>query len=177
MVIFAIITFIILFIAFRKNIFNKNYSRNNLSLVQDPATATLLNKANGFPLKTLQCTPGNPLNLYIKPGLGPTMVGPPQAPVRPMAYTPFFQGHPQSTLESIVNGCDTECTEMSTFHPESPSIIPGTIGRGVVVCNVAPSLLPVSSCGSDCDSLHKNPWNGHASEFLSFVPFLKGEET
>ncbi|KAM7413789.1 hypothetical protein PAMA_020925 [Pampus argenteus] len=164
-VLFVIITLIILFIAFRKKVFQKNYSRNNLSLVQDPATAALLNKANGVQFKTLHCTPGDPLNLYSEPGLGPSvaggggMMGPPQVPVRPMAYTPCFQGDPRSTLERMVDARGVEHTEMSTFHPESPRILSGTTRRGVVVCSVAPNLPPVSPCRSDCDSIRKSPWD------------------
>ncbi|XP_032363305.1 protocadherin Fat 3 isoform X2 [Etheostoma spectabile] len=154
-VLFVIITLIILFIAFRKKVFQKNYSRNNLSLVQDPATAALLNKANGLQFKSLHCTPGDPLNLYSEPGL----LGPPQVPVRPMTYTPCFQGDPRSTLGKMVDGCAVEHTEMSTFHPESPRILSGTNRRGVVVCSVAPNLPPVSPCRSDCDSIRKSPWD------------------
>ncbi|KAK5869096.1 hypothetical protein PBY51_010055 [Eleginops maclovinus] len=160
-VLFVIVTLIILFIAFRKKVFQKNYSRNNLSLVQDPATAALLNKANGVQFKTLHCSPGDPLNLYSEPtvlGVG-GMMGPPQVPVRPMAYTPCFQGDPRSTLEKMVDGRGVEHTEMSTFHPESPRILSGTTRRGVVVCSVAPNLPPVSPCRSDCDSLRKSPWD------------------
>ncbi|KAM7399908.1 hypothetical protein PAMP_019144 [Pampus punctatissimus] len=164
-VLFVIITLIVLFIAFRKKVFQKNYSRNNLSLVQDPATAALLNKANGVQFKTLHCTPGDPLNLYSEPVLGTTvvggggMMGPPQVPVRPMAYTPCFQGDPRSTLEKMVDARGVEHTEMSTFHPESPRILSGTTRRGVVVCSVAPNLPPVSPCRSDCDSIRKSPWD------------------
>ncbi|XP_028275191.1 protocadherin Fat 3 [Parambassis ranga] len=167
-VLFVIITLIILFIAFRKKVFQKNYSRNNLSLVQDPATAALLNKANGVQFKTLHCTPGDPLNLYSEPGMGRAimgggeMMGPPQVPVRPMAYTPCFQGDPRSTLEKMADGHGVEHTEMSTFHPESPRILSGTTRRGVVVCSVAPNLPSVSPCRSDCDSIHKSP--GHNDE-------------
>lgn len=159
-VLFVIITLIILFIAFRKKVFQKNYSRNNLSLVQDPATAALLNKANGLQFKSLHCTPGDPLNLYSEPGL----LGPPQVPVRPMTYTPCFQGDPRSTLGKMVDGCAVEHTEMSTFHPESPRILSGTTRRGVVVCSVAPNLPPVSPCRSDCDSIRKSPWDSDEGE-------------
>ena len=41
-VLFVIFTLIVLFIVFRKKVFRKNYSRNNITLVQDPATAALL---------------------------------------------------------------------------------------------------------------------------------------
>ncbi|XP_040049953.2 protocadherin Fat 3 isoform X3 [Gasterosteus aculeatus] len=164
-VLLVIITLILLFIAFRKKVFQKNYSRNNLSLVQDPATAALLNKANGVQFKTLHCTPGDPLHLYSETGHGAIvaggggMMGPPQVPVRPMAYTPCFQGDPRSTLEKLVDGRGVEHTEMSTFHPESPRILSGTTRRGIVVCSVAPNLPPVSPCRSDCDSLRKSPWD------------------
>ncbi|KAF3692560.1 Protocadherin Fat 3 FAT tumor suppressor -like protein 3 Precursor [Channa argus] len=174
-VLFVIITLIILFIAFRKKVFQKNYSRNNLSLVQDPATAALLNKANGIQFKTLHCTPGDPLNLYAEPGLGPTvvggggMMGPPQVPVRPMAYTPCFQGDPRSTLEKMVDGRSVEHTEMSTFHPESSRILSGTTRRGVVVCSVAPNLPPVSPCRSDCDSIRKSPWDSDEGKMVDMA--------
>ncbi|XP_035478706.2 protocadherin Fat 3a isoform X9 [Scophthalmus maximus] len=174
-VLFVIITLIILFIAFRKKVFQKNYSRNNLSLVQDPATAALLNKANGVQFKTLHCSPGDPLNLYSEPGLGSTvvggggMMGPPQVPVRPMAYTPCFQGDPRPTLEKMVDGRGVEHTEMSTFHPESPRILSGTTRRGVVVCSVAPNLPPVSPCRSDCDSIHKSPWDSDEGKMVDMA--------
>ncbi|KAF7647480.1 hypothetical protein LDENG_00171680 [Lucifuga dentata] len=160
-VLLVIITLIILFIAFRKKVFQKNYSRNNLSLIQDPATAALLNKANGVQFKTLHCTPGDPLNLYAEPTVvgGGGMMGPPQVPVRPMAYTPCFQGDPRSTLEKMADGRGVEHTEMSTFHSESPRILAGTTRRGVVVCSVAPNLPSVSPCRSDCDSIHKSLWD------------------
>ncbi|XP_055370186.1 protocadherin Fat 3a isoform X5 [Betta splendens] len=174
-VLFVIITLVILFIGFRKKVFQKNYSRNNLSLVQDPATAALLNKANGIQFKTLHCTPGDPLNLYSEPGLGPTvvggggMMGPPQVPVRPMAYTPCFQGDTRSTLEKMVDGHSVEHTEMSTFHPESPRILAGTTRRGVVVCSVAPNLPPVSPCRSDCDSIRKSPWDSDEGKMVDMA--------
>ncbi|XP_029965052.1 protocadherin Fat 3 isoform X6 [Salarias fasciatus] len=173
-VLFVIVILIILFIAFRKKVFQKNYSRNNLSLVQDPATAALLNKANGVQFKTLHCTPGDPLNLYSEPGLGPTivgggMMGPPQVPVRPMAYTPCFQGDPRSTLEKMADGRSVEHTEMSTFHPESPRILSGTTRRGVVVCSVAPNLPPVSPCRSDCDSIRKSPWDSDEGKMVDMA--------
>uniref|UniRef100_A0A668ALQ5 FAT atypical cadherin 3a n=1 Tax=Myripristis murdjan TaxID=586833 RepID=A0A668ALQ5_9TELE len=107
--------------------------------------------------KTLRCTPGDPLNLYSE-GLGPTV------PVRPMAYTPCFQGDPRSTLEKMADGRGVEHTEMSTFHPESPRILAGTTRRGVVVCSVAPNLPPVSPCRSDCDSIRKSPWDSDEGE-------------
>ncbi|XP_058490764.1 protocadherin Fat 3a isoform X2 [Solea solea] len=169
-VLFVIITLIILFIAFRKKVFQKNYSRNNLSLVQDPATAALLNKANGVQFKTLHCSPGDPINLYSEPVMGSGgMMGPPQVPVRPMAYTPCFQGDPRSTLEKMVDGRGVEHTEMSTFHPESPRILSGTMRRGVVVCSVAPNLPPVSPCRSDCDSIHKSPWDSDEGKMVDMA--------
>uniref|UniRef100_A0A8C3AA70 FAT atypical cadherin 3a n=1 Tax=Cyclopterus lumpus TaxID=8103 RepID=A0A8C3AA70_CYCLU len=108
-----------------------------------------------FRKKTLHCSPGDPLNLYSEPGMG--------VPVRPMAYTPCFQGDPRSTLEKMVDGRGVEHTEMSTFHPESPRILSGTTRRGVVVCSVAPILPPLSPCRSDCDSIRKSPWDDEAA--------------
>uniref|UniRef100_A0A668AXH2 FAT atypical cadherin 3a n=1 Tax=Myripristis murdjan TaxID=586833 RepID=A0A668AXH2_9TELE len=95
---------------------------------------------------------------FRKKGLGPTV------PVRPMAYTPCFQGDPRSTLEKMADGRGVEHTEMSTFHPESPRILAGTTRRGVVVCSVAPNLPPVSPCRSDCDSIRKSPWDSDEGE-------------
>nr|XP_061797032.1 protocadherin Fat 3-like isoform X6 [Nerophis lumbriciformis] len=175
-VLFVITALVILFIAFRKKVFQKSYSRNNLSLVQDPATAALLNKANGVQFKTLA---GDPINLYSETGLGPPvvgtggMMGPPQVPVRPMAYTPCFQSDPRSTMEKMVDGRTVEHTEMSTFHPESPRILSGSNRRGVVVCSVAPNLPPVSPCRSDC-SIQKNPWDSDDGKMLEEVTCLSG---
>ncbi|XP_068601351.1 protocadherin Fat 3a [Brachionichthys hirsutus] len=172
-VLFGIITLIILFIAFRKKVFQKNYSRNNLSLVQDPATAALLNKVNGIPFKTLHCKPGDPLNIYAE--LGPSILagggtmGPPQVPVRPMSYTPCFQGEPQSKLEKMVDRRSVEQTEMNTFHPESPRILSGTNRKGVVVCSVAPNLPPVSPCHSDCDSIPKSTWDSDEGKMVDMA--------
>lgn len=174
-VFFVIIVLIILFIALRKKAFQKNYSRSNLSLVQDPATAALLNKASCVQFKTLHCPPGDPLSLYSETGLDPTMVGgvgvmgPPQVPVRPMAYTPCFQAEPLSKLEKMSDGHVVEHTEMSTFHPDSPRILCGTTRRGVVVCSVAPNLPPVSPCRSDCDSIHKSPLAEDEGEFTTTI--------
>lgn len=162
LVVFIIITLIVLFVAFRKTVFQKNYSRNNLSLVQDPATAALLNKANGIQFQFLNCTPGDPFNLYTETGLGPAMAGPPQVPVRPLPYTPCFQRDPRCTLEKSDRRVG-EHTEMSTFHPESPRSGSGTIKRGVVVC-VPPNLPSVLSCQSDCDSICKSTWDANESE-------------
>ena len=170
-VLLVIVALVVLFVAFRKRVFHKDYSRSDLSLVQDPATAALLHKANGARFETLRCSPGDPLNLYSEAGLGPAAVmamggvGPPQVPVRPMAYTPCYQGEPgRSTLDrkmmmaAAADARAHEHTEMSTFHPESPRILAGSMRRGVVVCSVAPNLPPVSPCRSDCDSLRKSPW-------------------
>ncbi|XP_058884470.1 protocadherin Fat 3-like isoform X3 [Acipenser ruthenus] len=148
-VLFVILVLIILFIAFRKKVFRKDYSRNNITLVQDPATAALLNKANGIQFKNLRNST-DPRNLYQEPG------GPPQVPVRPMAYTPCFQSNSRNNLDKIVDSLGVEHTEMTTFHPESPRIL--TTRRGVVVCSVAPNLPPVSPCRSNCDSIRKTAW-------------------
>uniref|UniRef100_A0A8C2GUR9 FAT atypical cadherin 3a n=1 Tax=Cyprinus carpio TaxID=7962 RepID=A0A8C2GUR9_CYPCA len=155
-VLFLILTLILLFIAFRKKVFQKSYSRNNLSMIQDPATAALLHKANGGHYPPLRCAIGEPISLYMEGSLS----GPPQVPVRPMAYTPCFPGDTRGTLERRPgDGRGMELTEMSTFHPsESPRILGGTNRRGVVVCSVAPNLPPISPCRSDCDSLRKSPW-------------------
>uniref|UniRef100_A0A8C2BHA8 FAT atypical cadherin 3a n=1 Tax=Cyprinus carpio TaxID=7962 RepID=A0A8C2BHA8_CYPCA len=142
-VLFLILTLILLFIAFRKKVFQKSYSRNNLSMIQDPATAALL---------------------YMEGSLS----GPPQVPVRPMAYTPCFPGDTRGTLERRPgDGRGMELTEMSTFHPsESPRILGGTNRRGVVVCSVAPNLPPISPCRSDCDSLRKSPWEEEGETYI-----------
>uniref|UniRef100_A0AAZ3SUG1 Protocadherin Fat 3 n=1 Tax=Oncorhynchus tshawytscha TaxID=74940 RepID=A0AAZ3SUG1_ONCTS len=94
------------------------------------------------------------------------MIGPPQVPVRPMAYTPCFQGDPRSTLEKMADGRGVEHNEMSTFHPESPRVLGGTMRRGVVVCSVAPNLPPVSPCRSDCDSIRKSPWDSDEGKMV-----------
>ncbi|XP_066522855.1 protocadherin Fat 3a isoform X2 [Hoplias malabaricus] len=164
-VLFLILTLILLFVAFRKKVFQKSYSRNNLSLVQDPATAALLHKANGGHFPPLQSSVGDPISLYTEGG--GVLAGPPQVPVRPMAYTPCFPG--DGSLEkrggTRRGGTGPELTEMSTFHPatvtmatESPRILGGATRRGVVVCSVAPNLPPSSPCRSECDSLRKSPW-------------------
>lgn len=162
-VLFLIMALVFLFVAFRKKVFQKSYSRNDLSLVQDPATAALLHKANGhFP--PLQCGTGDPISLYTEGGRsllsgepiglytegGRSLSGPPQVPVRPMAYTPCF-----GTLEK--RGGDrkgTELTEMSTFRQgaESPRVVGSMTRRGVAVCSVAPNR-------SECDSpSNKRSW-------------------
>lgn len=173
-VLFLILTLILLFIAFRKKVFQKSYSRNNLSMVQDPATAALLHKANGGHYPPLRCAIGEPISLYTEGGLS----GPPQVPVRPMAYTPCFPGDPRGTLEKRPgDGRGPELAEMSTFHPsESPRILGGTNRRGVVVCSVAPNLPPVSPCRSDCDSLRKSPWEDEGETDISIhVVFVISE--
>lgn len=153
-VLFVIFTLIVLFIVFRKKVFRKNYSRNNITLVQDPATAALLHKSNGIPFRSLRAGDGR--NVYQE-------VGPPQVPVRPMAYTPCFQSDSRSNLDKGLDVLGGEPQEMSTFHPESPRIL--TARRGVVVCSVAPNLPAVSPCRSDCDSIRKNGWDtGSESE-------------
>ncbi|XP_043928134.1 protocadherin Fat 3 isoform X2 [Protopterus annectens] len=147
-VLFVIIALVILFIVFRKKVFRKNYSRNNITLVQDPATAALLNKTNGIQFKNLRNNESR--NIYHETG------GPPQVPVRPMAYTPCFQSDSRNNLDKMVDGLGVEHQEMTTFHPESPRIL--TARRGVVVCSVAPNLPAVSPCRSECDSIRKNSW-------------------
>ncbi|XP_059932324.1 protocadherin Fat 3a isoform X3 [Gadus macrocephalus] len=183
-VLLVIVALVVLFVAFRKRVFHKDYSRSDLSLVQDPATAALLHKANGARFETLRCSPGDPLNLYSEAGLGPAAVmamggvGPPQVPVRPMAYTPCYQGEPgRSTLDrkmmmaaaAAADARAHEHTEMSTFHPESPRILAGSMRRGVVVCSVAPNLPPVSPCRSDCDSLRKSPWESDEGKMVDMA--------
>ncbi|KYO28522.1 hypothetical protein Y1Q_0005325 [Alligator mississippiensis] len=148
-VLFVIFVLIVLFIVFRKKVFRKNYSRNNITLVQDPATAALLNKSNGIQFKNIRNS-GDSRNIYQE-------VGPPQVPVRPMAYTPCFQSDSRNNLDKIVDGLGVEHQEMTTFHPESPRIL--TARRGVVVCSVAPNLPAVSPCRSDCDSIRKSTWD------------------
>uniref|UniRef100_A0A8C5RVS9 Uncharacterized protein n=1 Tax=Laticauda laticaudata TaxID=8630 RepID=A0A8C5RVS9_LATLA len=155
-VLFIIFLLIVLFIVFRKKVFRKNYSRNNITLVQDPATAALLHKSNGIQFKNMR-TSGDSRNIYQE-------VGPPQVPVRPMAYTPCFQSDSRNNLDKIVDGHGVEHQEMTTFHPESPRIL--TARRGVVVCSVAPNLPAVSPCRSDCDSIRKTWENGTESKEL-----------
>ncbi|KAL2096237.1 hypothetical protein ACEWY4_008385 [Coilia grayii] len=159
-----ILLLVLTFVALRKRLFRKSPSR----LALDPAAAALLHKTNGaFPppahTHTLPHT-------HTHAAIFPEGPAPPQVPVRPMAYTPCFQGNEASrgggTLEK-----GAELTEMSTFHPSQPSprILGGVSARrGVVVCSVAPNLPPTSPCHSDCDSLHKSPWHSDQG---------KGEET
>ncbi|XP_077154662.1 protocadherin Fat 3 isoform X5 [Ranitomeya variabilis] len=174
-VLFVIFVLIILFIVFRKKVFRKNYSRNNITLVQDPATAALLNKTNGIQFKNLRGG-GDSRNIYQE-------VGPPQVPVRPMAYTPCFQSESRNNLDKMVDGLGVEHQEMTTFHPESPRIL--TARRGVVVCSVAPNMPSVSPCRSDCDSIRKSPWDSGneckgleaAEEMTCFVGSTKGNNS
>ncbi|CAH2225513.1 protocadherin Fat 3 isoform X1, partial [Pelobates cultripes] len=174
-VLFVIVILIILFIVFRKKVFRKNYSRNNITLVQDPATAALLNKTNGIQFKNLRNS-GDSRNIYQE-------VGPPQVPVRPMAYTPCFQSDSRNNLDKMVDGLGVEHQEMTTFHPESPRIL--TARRGVVVCSVAPNLPSVSPCRSDCDSIRKGNWDtgndckglDAAEEMTCFVGSNKGSNS
>uniref|UniRef100_A0A8C5QK66 Protocadherin Fat 3 n=1 Tax=Leptobrachium leishanense TaxID=445787 RepID=A0A8C5QK66_9ANUR len=174
-VLFVIVILIILFIVFRKKVFRKNYSRNNITLVQDPATAALLNKTNGIQFKNLRNS-GDSRNIYQE-------VGPPQVPVRPMAYTPCFQSESRNNLDKMVDGLGVEHQEMTTFHPESPRIL--TARRGVVVCSVAPNLPSVSPCRSDCDSIRKGAWDAGndgkgldaAEEMTCFVGSNKGSNS
>uniref|UniRef100_A0A672TWI0 Protocadherin Fat 3 n=1 Tax=Strigops habroptila TaxID=2489341 RepID=A0A672TWI0_STRHB len=162
-VLFVIFVLIILFIIFRKKVFRKNYSRNNITLVQDPATAALLNKSNGIQFKNIRNS-GDSRNIYQE-------VGPPQVPVRPMAYTPCFQSDSRNNLDKIVDGLGVEHQEMTTFHPESPRIL--TARRGVVVCSVAPNLPAVSPCRSDCDSIRKSTWDtGMESKYCCVLVLL-----
>ncbi|XP_062983238.1 protocadherin Fat 3 isoform X3 [Elgaria multicarinata webbii] len=158
-VLFIIFLLIVLFIVFRKKVFRKNYSRNNITLVQDPATAALLHKSNGIQFKNMRNS-GDGRNIYQE-------VGPPQVPVRPMAYTPCFQSDSRNNLDKIVDGLGVEHQEMTTFHPESPRIL--TARRGVVVCSVAPNLPAVSPCRSDCDSIRKTWENGTESKGVDDV--------
>ncbi|XP_038617667.1 protocadherin Fat 3 isoform X2 [Tachyglossus aculeatus] len=148
-VLFVILVLIVLFVVFRKKVFRKSYSRNNITLVQDPATAALLHKSNGVQFKTPRGGGGG-RNIYQE-------VGPPQVPVRPMAYTPCFQSDSGNNLDKMVDGLGGEHQEMTTFHPESPRIL--TARRGVVVCSVAPNPPAVSPCRSDCDSIRKSTWD------------------
>nr|XP_028581876.1 protocadherin Fat 3 isoform X4 [Podarcis muralis] len=158
-VLFVIFLLVVLFVVFRKKVFRKNYSRNNITLVQDPATAALLHKSNGIQFKNMRNS-GDGRNIYQE-------VGPPQVPVRPMAYTPCFQSDSRNNLDKIVDGLGVEHQEMTTFHPESPRIL--TARRGVVVCSVAPNLPAVSPCRSDCDSIRKTWENSTESKGLDDV--------
>ncbi|KAM9320567.1 protocadherin Fat 3 isoform 2-T2 [Gastrophryne carolinensis] len=174
-VLFVIFVLIVLFIVFRKKVFRKNYSRNNITLVQDPATAALLNKTNGIQFKNLRGG-GDSRNIYQE-------VGPPQVPVRPMAYTPCFQSESRNNLDKMVDSLGVEHQEMTTFHPDSPRIL--TARRGVVVCSVAPNMPSVSPCRSDCDSIRKGPWDSAndcksleaAEEVTCFVGSTKGSNS
>ncbi|KAG8522372.1 LOW QUALITY PROTEIN: Protocadherin Fat 3, partial [Galemys pyrenaicus] len=146
-VLLVILVLVALFAAFRRKVFRKRYSRNNITLVQDPAAAALLRKSNGVAFRGLRA---GERGVYQE-------VGPPQVPVRPMAYTPCFQSDSRGNLDKAADALGAEHQEMTTFHPESPRIL--TARRGVVVCSVAPNLPAVSPCRSDCDSIQKNGWD------------------
>lgn len=184
-VLLMIMALVVSFVVLRKRFFQKDYSRNDLSLVQDPATAALLNKAAGFHFKTLHCHSRDALNLFAETGLGGSAAsggsafkGPPQVPVRPIAYTPCFKGDPKATLQKVAESRGSaEHTEMRTFHPsESPRILPGGNRRGLVVCSVAPNLPPVApnlppvspSCSED--SICKSPWDSKEGELALVHP-------
>lgn len=168
-----IVALVVSFVVLRKRFFQKEYSRTDLSLVQDPATAALLNKAAGFQFKTLHCHSRDAINLFAETGLGPAVSagsvfkGPPQVPVRPIAYTPCFKGDSKATLQKVAeNQRSVEHAEMRTFHPsESPRILPGGSRKGVVICSVAPNLPPVSPSCSE-DSICKSPWDSKEGENL-----------
>ncbi|XP_067890087.1 protocadherin Fat 3a isoform X2 [Heterodontus francisci] len=147
-VLLVLMILVILFAIFRKKVFKK-HTRNNMTLVQDPATAALLNKPNGIQFKGMRNN-GDNRKIYKETG------GPPQVPVRPMAYTPCFHSESRNNLDKI-DGMGVEHQEMSTFHPDSPRLL--TTRRGVVVCSVAPNLPSVTRSVSDCDSLRKNTWD------------------
>ncbi|XP_072332549.1 protocadherin Fat 3-like isoform X2 [Scyliorhinus torazame] len=147
-VLLVLMILVILFAIFRKKVFKK-HTRNNMTLVQDPATAALLNKPNGIQFKGIRNN-GDSRKIYKETG------GPPQVPVRPMAYTPCFHSDSRNNLDKI-DGMGVEHQEMSTFHPDSPRLL--TTRRGVVVCSVAPNLPTVTRSVSDCDSLRKNTWD------------------
>ncbi|XP_032878328.1 protocadherin Fat 3 isoform X3 [Amblyraja radiata] len=147
-VLLILMSLVVLFAIFRKKFFKK-HARNNITLVQDPATAALLNKPNGMQFKIIRNN-GDIRKIYQETG------GPPQVPVRPMAYTPCFQSDSRNNLDKI-DGLGIEHQEMSTFHPDSPRLL--TTRRGVVVCSVAPNLPSVTRSVSDCDSLRKNTWD------------------
>ncbi|XP_072119468.1 protocadherin Fat 3a isoform X1 [Mobula birostris] len=147
-VLLVLMLLVVLFAIFRKKVFRK-HTRNNVTLVQDPATAALLNKPNGMQFKVIRNN-GDSRKIYQETG------GPPQVPVRPMAYTPYFHGNSRNNLDKM-DGMGIEHQEMSTFHPDSPRLL--TTRRGVVVCSVAPNLPSVTRSVSDCDSLRKNTWD------------------
>lgn len=170
-----IVALVVSFVVLRKRFFQKEYSRTDLSLVQDPATAALLNKAAGFHFKTLHCHSRDTINLFTETGLesvlsgGSVFKGPPQVPVRPIAYTPCFKGDPKVAGSQRI----VEHTEMKTFHPrESPQILPGGSRKGVVVCSVAPNLPPISPSCSE-DSMCKNPWDSKEGERLYRTNYMK----
>uniref|UniRef100_A0A4W3IWA4 FAT atypical cadherin 3a n=1 Tax=Callorhinchus milii TaxID=7868 RepID=A0A4W3IWA4_CALMI len=148
-VLLVLMILVIIFAIFRKKVFKRHYARNNITLVQDPATAALLNKPNGIQFKGVRNN-GDGRCIYQEAG------GPPQVPVRPMGYTPCFHSDSRNNLDKI-DGIGVEHQEMSTFHPDSPRLL--STRRGVVVCSVAPNLPSVTRSVSDCDSLRKNTWD------------------
>ncbi|XP_071074415.1 protocadherin Fat 3 isoform X1 [Dasypus novemcinctus] len=147
-VLVGICALLVLFVVFRKKVFRRRGSRHDAALGRDPAAAALLRKSNGA-FRGLRAA-GDARNLYQE-------VGPPQVPVRPMAYTPCFQSEARGSLDKAADALGGELQEMTTFHPESPRV--RTARRGVVVCSVAPNLPAVSPCRSDCDSIRKNCWD------------------
>ncbi|XP_059502538.1 protocadherin Fat 3a isoform X6 [Stegostoma tigrinum] len=147
-ILLVLMILVILFAIFRKKVFKK-HARNNMTVVQDPATAALLNKPNGIQFKGIRNNGGS-RKICQEAG------GPPQVPVRPVAYTPCFHSDSRNNLDKI-DGMQMEHQEMSTFHPESPQLL--TARRGIVVCSVAPNLPTVTRAVSAYDSLRKNTWD------------------
>ncbi|XP_054989208.1 protocadherin Fat 3 isoform X2 [Sorex araneus] len=172
-VLLVLLVLVALFAALRRKVFRPHYSRNDATLVRDPAAAALLRKSNGGPFRGLRA----PRNVYQE-------VGPPQVPVRPMAYTPCFQSDSRGHLDKLAaEALGAEHQEMTTFHPESPRILPTR--RGVAVCSVAPNLPTVSPCRSDCDSIRKNAWDSgtenkaadEAGDVTCFTSSTKGSSS
>ncbi|KAJ8367947.1 hypothetical protein SKAU_G00079750 [Synaphobranchus kaupii] len=160
-VLFVIFVLIVLFIAFRKKVFHKNYSRNNITLVQDPATAALLNKANGIQFKSLR-SGGRPLQSVLGDRRAAAGARAPHGlhallPER-LAQQPGQDG---GRAGGGAHGDDH-------LPPRSPPRIL-TTRRGVVVCSVAPNLPPVSPCRSDCDSISKSPWDCDEGKVVDMV--------
>ncbi|KAG7267693.1 hypothetical protein CRUP_021660 [Coryphaenoides rupestris] len=192
-VLLVIVALVVLFVAFRKRVFRKEYARGDLSLVQDPATAALLHKAGGGTrFETLRCGAGDPLSLYAEAGLGPAaaaalgVAGPPQVPVRPMAYTPCFPGEPparatldrQLMMAAAADGRVHEHTEMSTFHPESPRILAGSVRRGVVMVDMAEEVTCFSGSnkGSNSAAYHWDTSDWMPSTRLPDIEEVPGYE-
>ncbi|XP_063060813.1 protocadherin Fat 3-like [Engraulis encrasicolus] len=182
-----ILLLVLLFVGLRKRVvFRKSPSR----LALDPAAAALLHKANGaFPpphthshTHTLPHTHSS----TVFPEGGPPL--PPQVPVRPMAYTPCFQGNEALSSRGGLAGAGAggEGLEMSSFLPTtepSPRILggvgvgSGTLRRGVVVCSVAPthtlththtgSVSEVQSLSSfQSDSADDNVYHWDTSDWM-----------